>query len=172
MRTLFEDVNEKTDREDDGSTKALPMITWLIAIVMIGLAVGTFFWARNRQQAKPAEQAPVAVSLEDDAQIKQLIAKFSGFVVDENWAEAEKMLSAEGRASLEKEKKTLRESLLGERIAKKKDVKVVQMFQVNLASRTPSTVRSDCAMIFADRDQVIIPITIVREGDRLAINSW
>ncbi|MFN7949112.1 MAG: hypothetical protein U0Z53_27410 [Blastocatellia bacterium] len=172
MRTLFEDVNEKSDREDDGTTKSLPVVTWLIAAVMIAVAVGTFFWVRHRQQVATEQQAVVPVSLEDENQLKQVVSKFGSYIVDGNWAEAEKMLSADGRKRLETEKKTLRESLLGERIVKKKDEKVVQMFPVTIAGQTPSTARADCAFIFADRDQTIIPITLVKEDNRLVINSW
>ena len=172
MRTLFEDVNEKSDREDDGSTKSLPVVTWLIAVLMIVIAVGTFFWVRHRQQVAAEQQAAVVVSLDDENQIKQTISKFGGFIVDGNWAEAEKMLSAEGRKRLETEKKTLRESLLGDRLAKKTGEQVVQMFPVTIAGHTASTARADCAFIFADREQTVMPITLVKEDNRLVINSW
>jgi hypothetical protein len=172
MRTLFEDVNEKSDREDDGSTKSLPMVTWLIALLMIALAVGAYFWVSRRQQQQAQQQIAVPVSLEDDRQVNQTILKFGSFIVAGRWDEAEQMLSGEAKARLEQEKKKLRESFMAARLEKKKDDKVAQMFPLTIASRTPSTVRADSAIVFADGEQSVVAITVVKEGDRLLINSW
>ncbi|HZS04117.1 MAG TPA: hypothetical protein VFD58_04710 [Blastocatellia bacterium] len=171
MRTLFEDTDENADRADDGSARGLPVITWLIALIMVGSAAGAYFWVQHLKQQKPAAAA-VAVSLDDDNQVKQAISQFCQFVVNKKWDEAQKMLSGEAVARLEKEKKNLHDSLFAERFAQKKDDKLVQAFPINVAAHTTSTARSDCAFIFEDRAQEIIAITVVRENDRLVINSW
>src|SRR5437773_9891308 len=119
MRTLFEDTDEKADREDDDSAKGLPMITWLVAVIMVGAAAGAYFWVQHLKQQKPAPAAAVAVSLDDDIQVKQTLSQFCQFVAGKKWDEAQKMLSSEAVTRLGKEKKTLRESLLAERFAQK-----------------------------------------------------
>lgn len=170
MRTLFEDVNEKADREDDGGTRILPLITWVIAAIMIVIAVGTYFWI-TRRASQPVDQVPVMVSVEDDAQVKKALNDFCGYIIAGNWEEAGKMLSSEARAGLEKEKKTLRESFMADRLAKKKADKVAQAFPMNIF-HTATTARSDCAFIYADNEQTVRAITIIKEGERLVINTW
>jgi hypothetical protein len=69
---------------------------------------------------------------------------------------------------LSDEKKTLRESLLG----KRQNDNVLEALPTPSTSRTPSTVRIDCVYLFADNKQLIVSLTVVKENERLAINSW
>lgn len=165
MRTIFEDVDEQSDREDDGKEKRTMALFWLVALLSIGLASGTYWWITHR---KPPQAPPPAVSLNDNVQLNAAVNQFTAFVKAGNWEEAEKMLSTEGRARLQEEKKSLRESLLGDR---SKD-KVVEALLTESRSRTPSTARLDCGFLFADRQTRIISLTLVVEDGRLALNSW
>ena len=165
MRTIFEDVDERTNREDDGKEGRTAILLWLVAILSIGAAWGTYRWITHRRAALPP---PPPVSLNDDNQLSTTLNQFNGFVKAGNWEEAQKMLSSEGIKRLEDEQKTLRESLLGER---SKD-EVVEALLTPSLSRTPSTVRIDCGYLFADRQTKIIPLTLVIENGRLMVNSW
>jgi hypothetical protein len=165
MRTLFEDTEERANREDDEEGKRLPLYLWLLAVVVLAGAGGTYYWVTHR---KPPEPPPVAVSLEDPIQRGQALSRFNSFVRAEKWSEAEGMLSTEALNRLKAEKKTLRESLLGER----QNDRVMGADSTASVSVTPSTVRVDCVYTFADNQQKIVPLTLVKENDRLVINSW
>jgi hypothetical protein len=166
MRTLFEDTDEQADREEKGEGKRLSLVLWLVALIAITGAAGAYYWVSNR---KPPEPPPVAVSLDDTAQISRALNSFNDLVKTGKWDEAQGMLSAEGLKRLSDEKKTLRESLLG----KHKDDQVIEASPTASTSRTPSTVRVDCVYFFANsKDQMIVPLTVVKEDDRLLINSW
>lgn len=165
MRTIFEDVNEKADRDDDKKGRGLTIALWLVALLSIGGAYGTYYWLSHR---KPPVPPPAAVSLDDNTQLNTAINQFNGFIKAGNWEEAQKMISREGQARLAEEKLSLRESLLVER---KNDV-VVEALLTPARSRTPSTTRLDCAYLFPDRSTKIVPLTLVIEDGRLVINSW
>ncbi len=165
MRTIFEDVDERNDLEDDGKEKGTRAAFWLVALLSVSVAFGTYYWIAHR---KPPEAPVAAVSLNDDSQLNLVINQFSGYVKAGNWDEAQKMISAEGLRRLEVEKKTLRESLLGDRSKEQ----VSEALLTPSRSRTPSTARLDCAYLFADGETRIIPMTLVEENGRLAINSW
>ena len=169
MRTLFEDTDEQADREDDQTGQRLRIYLMSLAALFLAVAVGAYYWVSNR---RPPEPPPVAVSLDDPLQVSQTLNRFNGFVTQGNWAEAERLLSADGLKRLAEEKKTLRESLLAERLAKQKDDKVVNALRTPSGSQTPSTVRIDYAYLFADNDQLIVPLTLIKENDRLVVNSW
>jgi len=164
MRTIFEDVDERTNREDDGKEGRTAILLWLVAILAVGAAWGTYRWITRQ----PAQAPPPVVSLTDEHQVNTTVNQFNGFVKAGNWEEAQKMLSAEGLKRLEDEHKTLRESLLGD---KSKD-QVVEAGTTPSRSHTPSTARLDCGYFFADGQTRIIPITLVIENGRLMINSW
>ena len=165
MRTLFEDTDEQADREEKGEGKQLSLTLWMVALLAIAGAWGTYYWVSHR---KPPEPLPVAVSLDDSRQVNQALNRFNDFVKAAKWDEAQGMLSAEGLKRLSDEKKTLRESLLG----KRQDDKVLEALPTPSTSRTPSTVRIDCVYLFADNKQLIVSLTVVKENERLVINSW
>ena len=165
MRTIFDDVDERTNREDDGKEGRTAILLWLVAILAVGAAWGTYRWITHRQTA---QAPPAAVSLTDDHQLNTTVNQFNGFVKAGNWEEAQKMLSSEGLKRLEDEQKTLRESLLGD----KSKEEVVEAVTTPSRSHTPSTARLDCGYFFADRQTRVIPITLVIENGRLMINSW
>ena len=167
MRTIFEDSNERANREDDQSGKNVPMLLWLVALLAIGGLSGAIYYVLHR---KPPEPPPVAVSLESQQQVNQAVNKFNTLVKYEKWDEAQAMLSADAQKRLADEKKSLKESLLGFR--KGKTDKVIEASPTESGNRTPSTVRVDCVYYFAPGDQQIIPITVVKENERLAIESW
>ncbi len=171
MRTLFEDTNEKVEREDAGSATMMPLYTWALALVMLGIAVSTYFGVQRYRRQHPVV-VPVVVSVNDPMQVNQAINRFNNFAVAGNWTEAEAMLSNEAKARLVTEKKTLRESLLASRLTAKKDDKIIAAVLTPSIGRTETTFRVDCAYLFADKEETVISITVIQEGDRLVINSW
>jgi hypothetical protein len=171
MRTLFEDTNENADREDAGSATMVPLYTWALALLMLGIAVSTYFWVQRYRQQHPVV-APVIVSVNDPTQVNQAINRFNNFVVAGNWPEAEAMLSNEAKTRLATEKKTLRESLLASRLRAKKDDKLKAAVLTPSISRSETTFRVDCAYLFEDKEEMVVPITVIQESDRLVINSW
>jgi hypothetical protein len=93
MRTLFEDTDEQADREEKGEGKQLSLTLWLVALIAIAGAWGTYYWVSHR---KPPPPLPVAVSLDDARQVNQALSRFNDFVKAGKWDEAQGMLSAEG----------------------------------------------------------------------------
>lgn len=168
MRTVFEDTTERENLEDakvNERGRRLTLYLWIFAILFFFGSWRTYHWAANR---KPPEPPPPPVSLTDPKQISDVVNKFNGFIKDQNWGEAEKLLSAAGLQRLTEEKKTLPESMLGDR----KDDKVMEAAITGSGTTTASTVRSDCVYYFLDRQYKIIPIVVVMENGRLAINGW
>ncbi|MEP7270790.1 MAG: hypothetical protein ABI882_04770 [Acidobacteriota bacterium] len=165
MRTIFEDVDERSDLEDDGQEKRTRTAFWLVALLMIAVASGTYYWITHR---KPPAPPVVAVSLNDDNQLNAAANQFNGFVKGGNWEEAQKMLSAEALIRLRTEGKTLRESLLAEHL---KDT-LAEAALTPGRSKTPSTARLDSAYLFLSNATMIVPLTLVEENGRLVINSW
>lgn len=165
MRTLFEDTDEQADRQEKGEGKRLSITLWLVALLAIGGAGGTYYWVSHR---KPPEPPPIVVSLDDPKQVNQTLNRFNDLVKARKWDEAQGMLSAEGLKRLNDEKKTLRESLLG----KRQDEQVLEALPTPSTSRTPSTVRVDCVYLFDQNKQLIVALTLVKENERLVINSW
>lgn len=165
MRTLFEDVTEKANRDDDKNGRGFTLALWFVALLSIGGAYGAYYWITHR---KPPEPPPKALSLDDTTQVNPVINEFNGFIKAGNWDEAQKMLSREGQARLAEEKISLRESLLVER----KNDSVVEAMLTEARTHTPSTMRADCAYFFGDRSTMIIPLTLVIEDGRMVINSW
>lgn len=175
MRTLFEDTTENADRQDDGAIRKLPVVMWSIALLMLVAMVGAYFFVQY-QQKKQTEQKPVPVSVQDPAQAAKAINEFNQFVVAEKWDEAEKMLSNNAKTRLVQEKKTLRESLLARHLADKtkKDDKLVAAVTTESKASTENSFRIDCAYVFQGKrqDQEVIAITVIKEGERLLIDSW
>ena len=165
MRTLFEDVTETANRNDDGKGRGATLALWMVAILSLGGAFGTYYWLAHR---KPAAPPPPPVSINDDNQLNQTVNQFNALVKAGNWEEAQKMISREGMERLAEEKLSLRDSLLVER----KNDQVAEALITGSRARTPSTARLDCAYLFADRSTKIIPITVVLEDGKLMVNSW
>jgi hypothetical protein len=165
MRTIFEDVIEKSNKDDDRKGRGFTLALWLVALLSMGGAYGAYHFIKNR---KPEVPPPPPVSVEDDSQVSRAINQFNGFVQVGNWEEAQKMLSREGQSRLVEEKLTLRESLLGD----KKNAQLAQALLTPSQAHTPSTARIDCAYIFIDGSNKIVPITVVLEDGRLLVNSW
>jgi hypothetical protein len=165
MRTIFEDVNERTDLEDDGRESRTRTAFWLVALLSFAVAFGTYYWIKHR---KAAVAPPAAVSLSDDNQLNTTVNQFTAFIKAGNWDEAQKMVSSEGMIRLRTENKSLKESLLMER---SKDP-VAEALLTPSRSRTPSTTRLDTAFLFATGETKIVPLVLVEENGRLVINSW
>ena len=131
MRTLFEDVTEKADRDDDKKGRGFTLVLWFVALLSLGGAYGTYYYLTHR---KPPVPPPAAVSLDDNSQLNTVVNQFNGFIKAGNWEEAGKMISREGQARLAEEKLSLRESLLVER----KNDAVVEALLTPARTRTPS----------------------------------
>ena len=166
MRTLFDDVTERENQEDPDKGSKSHWLIWLVALIFVGAAYGTWRWASTR---KPPEAPPPLVSIRDDHQVNHTVQSFNDFMKEDKWDEAEKMLSRDALQELQTEKKTLRESVLGD---KKKDKKIVEALTTPSRGETKTTSRIDCALLFEDRETLIVYITVVNEDGRLVINSW
>lgn len=168
MRTVFEDTTERENREDAKANERgsrLTLMLWVFAVLFFFSSWGTYRWAANR---KPPEPPPPPVSLTDPKQISDIINKFNNLIKDDKWDEAQLLLSTEGLKRLTDEQKSLRESLLAER----KDDRVMEAAITGAGTNTETTVRSDCVYYFSDRQYKIIPIVVVMENGKLAINGW
>ncbi|MFN0118869.1 MAG: hypothetical protein ACKV2V_00035 [Blastocatellia bacterium] len=173
MRTLFEDTDEKADQQDAGPPSVVPRLLWLLALVLVTGMVATYFIVQKiRDQRVADESKPPPVSLNDPYQVNKTISAFNQFITAQNWTEAEKMLSADGRTRLETEKKTLSESMFVDRIKAKKDPKPMLADLTPSTDRTENSFRVDCVYTFEDKTNKILSVTVVKEGERLAINSW
>lgn len=167
MRTIFDDVEAKTNLEEAklGGNKSVPVALWFVALIFIVGTWGVYRWVISR----PAPEAPPPpVSLEDLKQTGAAFAKFNHFVQDDNWAEAEKLISTLAQQQLIAQTKTLKESVLGDR----KNDRVVEAASTPSGERMPNYVRQDCVYKFADGQFKIIPLVLVIENGRLVINTW
>lgn len=167
MRTIFDDIEAKSNLEEEkkGGSRSLPVILWLVALTFIVGTWGVYRWVISRPAPEPP---PPPVSLEDYRQTSEAFAKFNRFVQDDNWAEAEKLLSTAALQVLADQKKTLKESVLGDR----KDDRVVEAASTPSGERTSDHVQQDCVYKFADGQFKIIPLVLIMENGRLVINSW
>jgi hypothetical protein len=167
MRTLFEDTDLKANLEEEkkGGSKNLPLILWLVALLFVSGTWGVYRWVITRPSPEPP---PPPVSLSDAKQTVEAFSKFNRNVQDGNWPEAEKLLSTAARIKLAAEKKTLRESMLGD----KKDEKVMEAASTPSGDRTVDKVRQDCVYKFLDGQYKILPIGLIIENGQLVIDSW
>jgi uncharacterized protein YneF (UPF0154 family) len=169
MRTLFEDTEENANRHDDGKAKGLPLMMWVLALLMIGLAVGAYFFVQHRRQQEilEARNRPPTVPEQARATVNQI----GTLAVGGKWEEIEALLSAEGRAQMEKEKKKLRDVWLAQRISKKKLDNPVQVVPVQTAVNGDAA-RADTGFIFADGEQLVVTFNLKKEGDKFLITGW
>jgi hypothetical protein len=167
MRSIFEDYDAQANIEEakKGGSNTLPFALWGLAIAFIVLTWGVYRWVDNRPAPEPP---PPPVSLEDPKQLSEAFGKFNKFVQDDNWAEAEKLLSTAAQEKLKNESKSLRESVLGAR----KDERVVEAASTPSGERTPVRVRQDCVYKFADGQYIIVPLVLIMENGRLVIDGW
>lgn len=175
MRTLFEDTDLKADLEDQRSrgkeNKGLLVVLWLIALVFLSGTWGVYQWVIKQPAPTPP---PPPVSLDDPKQTTEAIGKFNRFAKEGNWAEAEKMLSTAATQRLASEQKSLHDSLLGSF----KDYRLIEALTTQSVDRSePGKLRQDCNFILTDTgmtktEQKIIPLTLVIDNGRLAIDDW
>ncbi len=167
MRSIFEDTEARANLEDQrkGGSNSLPVALWLLAVLFI---VGTWSVHRWASEHVAPEPPPPPVSLEDTKQTSEAFGKFNKLVQDGNWAEAEKLLSVAAQEKLKRENKPLRESVLGAR----KDDMVIEAASTPSGEKTPVKVRQDCIYKFQDGQYIIVPLGLIMENGRLAIDSW
>ena len=175
MRTLFEDTDLKADLEDQQvrgkESKSMLVVLWLVALLFLGGTWGVFQWAIKQPAPTPP---PPPVSLDDPKQTTETIGKFIRFAKEANWTEAEGMLSAAAKERLNVTQKSLRDSLLGNL----KDLKLYEAITTSSVDRTePGKLIQDCNFFFSNEDltrteQKIIPLALVIDNGRLAIDSW
>ncbi len=174
MRTIFEDTNLKAELEEtagkDQGGKYTLLFLWLIAIVFLAGTWTIYRYVDNR----PALQPPAPpVSLDDPKQTADAFGKFNRAAKDGNWAEAEALLSNAAKQRLAAEQKSLRDSLMGNL----KDYRITEAITTQSIDRSiPGRVRQDCYFVFTDARYEamdrIVPLVLVMEDGRLAIDSW
>jgi hypothetical protein len=167
MRTIFDDIEAKANLEEQkkGGNKAIPLALWFVALVFIVGTWNVYRWAISRPAPEPP---PPPVSLEDIRQTSAAFAKFNRFVQDDNWPEAEKLISVAASQLLVTQQKTLKQSVLGDR----QNDRVVEAASTPSGERMPTYVQQDCAYKFADGQFKIIPLVLIMENGQLVINSW
>lgn len=174
MRTIFEDTNLQAELEEDGKdtgNKYLLLILWSVAIVFLVGTWSIYRWANNSPAPTPP---PPPVSLQDLKQVSAALSQFNGFVRQENWTEAEAMLSTYARQQLSAENKTLRESLLG----KFKDLKLTDIEATpSLDNSDPNTFKQDFVFLFTDAgftksEQEIVTLSLIIENGKIVVNGW
>jgi hypothetical protein len=174
MRTLFEDTDLKADLEDQRTrgkeSKGLLVALWMIALLFLGGTWGVYQWAIRQPAPTPP---PPPVSLDDPKQTTEAIGKFIRLAKEGNWVEAETMLSLAAKQRLGASGKSLQDSLLAE----SKGLKLVEALTTGSVERDEGVLRQDCYFILTDEtmtktEQKIIPLALVIDNGRLAIDSW
>ncbi|NDD62454.1 MAG: hypothetical protein EBZ36_00485 [Acidobacteria bacterium] len=167
MRTIFDDVEARSNIEEEkkGGSRGVPLVLGALSVVFVVVTFSVYLWALSRPAPAPP---PPPVSLED---IRQTAAAFSAFnrcIQEDNWVEAEKLISVMAGQTLIAEQKTLRQSILGDR----QNDRVIEAASTASGERMPNYVRQDCVYKFADGEFRIVPLFLVIENGRLVINSW
>lgn len=174
MRTLFEDTEVSAQLEEaqvSTGSKNLLFVLWVVALAFLAGTWGVYRWASKRPAPLPP---PPPVSLTDSRQTGTTFLTFNTFAREGKWAEAESMLSNAARARLTAENKTLRDSLFGS----VKNMKLVEAASTPSDDRSdPNKYQQDFIFIFADEgatktEQKIIPLTLIIENGKLALDSW
>lgn len=167
MRTIFDDVEAKTNLEEErkGIDKRVPILLWFVALVFIAATWNVYRWVISKPAPEPP---PPPVSLEDVRQTAAAFSRFNRLVQDDNWAEAEKLISVAASQLLVTQQKTLRQSILGDR----QNDRVVEAASTPSGERMPDYVQQDCVYKFADGQFKIIPLVLIMENGQLVINSW
>jgi hypothetical protein len=178
MRTLFEDTDLKADLEDQRSrgkeSKGLLVGLWFFALLFLGGTWGVYQWFLKQPAPTPP---PPPVSLEDPKQTTETLGKFIRLTKEGNWVEAEAMLSVAAKQRLAAGQLSLHDSLLGPN----KALKIVEGLTTSSVNRDePGKLRQDCNFILVEPNdptmaksvQQIIPLTLVIDEGRLAIDDW
>jgi hypothetical protein len=175
MRTLFEDTDLKADIEDQKArgkeSKGLLVGLWLLALLFLGGTWSVYQWTIKQPAPTPP---PPPVSLTDPKQTTGAIGAFIRLAKEAKWEEAEGMLSMAAKQKLAAEQKTLRDSLLGNF----KDLKLYEAITTaSVDESDPNKYRQDCNFFFSNDDltrteQKIVPITLIIENGKLAVDSW
>ncbi|MCI0336346.1 MAG: hypothetical protein L0226_02125 [Acidobacteria bacterium] len=167
MRSIFEDTEVQANLEDakKGGNNYLPYAMWFTAIIFIVGTWSVYRWVDNRPAPEPP---PPPVSLADVKQTSEAFSKFNRFAQEDNWAEAEKLLSVAALQKLKDQNKSLRDSVLGER----KNDRVVEAASTPSGERTTDRVRQDNVYKFADGQYIIVPLALIMENGKLVIDGW
>lgn len=167
MRTIFDDVDARSNLEEErkGGSRSVPIVLWLVSLLFLVATVGVYLWAERKPAPAPP---PPPVSLEDVRQTAAAFSAFNRLVQDDNWVEAERLISLTASQSLIAQQKSLKQSILGDR----QNDRVVEAASTPSGERMPTYVRQDCVYKFADGQFKIIPLFLIMENGRLVINSW
>ncbi|MFN7624412.1 MAG: hypothetical protein ACK5RS_14835, partial [Acidobacteriota bacterium] len=114
MRTIFDDVEARNNLEEEkkGGNKSVPVLLWLVALIFVVATWNVYRWVISKPAPEPP---PPPVSIEDIRQTSAASAQFNRFVQDDNWVEAEKLISITASQTLVNQQKTLKQSVLGDR---------------------------------------------------------
>ncbi|MEY4166504.1 MAG: hypothetical protein ACOYLF_09665 [Blastocatellia bacterium] len=167
MRTIFDDVEARNNLEEarKGGSRLVPIILWFVSVSFVVVTWNIYRWAVSTPAPAPP---PPPVSLEDIRQTAAAFSAFNRLVQDDNWVEAEKLISITAGQTLIAQQKTLKQSILGDR----QNDRVVEAGSTPSGERMPNYVRQDCVYKFADGQFKIIPLFLIMENGRLVINSW
>lgn len=167
MRTIFDDVEARNNLEEEkkGGSRSVPILLWFVALTFVVATFGIYRWVIDKPAPEPP---PPPVSLEDIRQTAAAFSKFNRYVQDDNWVEAEKLISITASQTLVNQQKTLKQSVLGDR----ENDRVVEAASTPSGERMPNYVSQDCVYKFSDGQFKIIPLVLVLENGRLVINSW
>jgi hypothetical protein len=176
MRTLFEDTDLKADLEDQQQrgkeSKSMLVVLWMVALLFLGGTWSVYQWAIKQPAPTPP---PPPVSLDDPKQTTEIIGRFLRFAKEENWTEAQNLLSAAAQQRLSASQVSLRDSLQGNY----KNLKLYEAITTSSVDRSePGKLRQDCNLFFSypndpsKAEQKIVPIALVIDNGRLAIDGW
>jgi hypothetical protein len=167
MKSMFNEAENRARLEEEkkSGSSALPVVLWFVAAIFVGGVWGVYRFVDNRPALQPP---PPPVSLADVKQTNEVFGRFNRLVEQENWTEAETMLSLSALDYLKSQGQNLRGSILGDR----KNDRVVEAASTPSGEVTPDRVRQDCVYKFMDGQYKIIPLAVVIENGKIVISSW
>lgn len=172
MRTVFDDSNEALSPDAPKSGQSLPILLWVVAILFLAGAFAVYRKVSNRIVLPP----PPAVAVNDPKQVNELLYKFNQLLKEDNFDQAQALLSADAQKKLTDTQKTFRETLLSQRKGKADKVIEAVPLTENIVAITDTSVTIGVTYYFEKNETIYIPLTIIKEkiadSERLAIADW